>query len=1414
MSKTIDKRVVEMDFENSGFEKNIGNSQESLRRFNNALNKTDGGNMNKLGGIAGGVMGKFSALGAIATGALMKIGSQAVVAGQQLIRSLSLDQVTAGFQEYELKINSIKTMLASGRTAEGLPVTLDMVNAKLNELNEYADKTIYSFSDMTSNIGKFTNAGVDLDLAVASIQGISNAAALAGANSWDASRAMYNFAQALSAGYVKLIDWKSIENANMATVDFKQALMDAAVAAGTLEDAGDGMYKVLTGNMSELIAPTKFFNESLQEQWMTTEVLTSTLSMYADETTEIGAKATEAATKVRTFSQLMDTVKEALGSGWAMTFEHLFGDFDEATQLWSGISDAVNDFIQVSSDNRNELIKGWKEMRGRDMLINALGIAWKNLSSILNAVKDAFAAIFPPLEKLDLYNLTMGFRRLVKQLTPSEEALEAITKIFKGLFSALQLGWRAISGVIKGLISGIKAVFNMIPKGDGDGVLGFFSRLGDWFTNLNESAKKAGTFVAVAKAIADAIVWLATKIGEGIKAIKDSKFFTETLTNMFQTIKDWVNNIPGFDKLTGFFERLGEKIGGMKGINTEGLDKIHNKLKAFFTYVGDKLGPVWDFIKDVFDKIKTFFAETWETEGLNGFLKIAGAFAVGGAGYGILDFFKSLAGVGDGVSDIVDGFSGTLDGLRGTLEAYQSKINAEKIKTIAIAIGILAVSLLILTLLPSDKLLNASLAITALFANLGAAMVTLDKSGGGGKKAAANMLLMSAAILVLSTALKQLKDIDPNSMLALTLVIAELVAASRLMGSGGGDMFKAAAGLDAFATGILILAGAAKIFGSMDVDQLKQGLTAISILMGEMLVFSVVMGNFGGNAASLFAAGIAMGIIAVALLELTGVVAILNTMSPDNLIKSLTALAAMMAIMAIGMLAIANPQVLFGAAAMLVIAAALAIFVPSLMLLGSLPVETIGKGLLAIAGIFVVLGVAGSVLAPVLPVILGLGAALILIGAATLAAGAGLMFFGMGLGFIAAGGGAAIAVLILGIKEFLKLIPFAVKQLGLGLMELIRVVISNAPLIGEAVLALLETVLTTLVTAVPMIVETVFTLITALLDALNQHLPDIIQAGFDLLMALLQGIADNIGEVVTKALEIISNFLSGIADGIPDIIQGGVDIITAFMEGLSQAIPDVIDAAFQMVIDIINGIGDSIRENVPLLLQAAKNLWTAFSDGLKTYFKLEEGESIAGFIIQGLINGITNGVSSVVNAAIDLGRRVLSGLKGILGIKSPSTEARDMMENFDKGAAQGIVGLAHLVVDAAKGVGESTLDALRNSLSGVSDALSGEVNLNPVISPVLDLNGIQNGASQLNSMLSGGQSYSLAAAELEGGSLSQPTNAEGMTQQSGDVSIRNEFHLHDVVIREDADIDRLATALYSRQESAMRARGLRPSFST
>ncbi|MCD8158980.1 MAG: tape measure protein [Clostridiales bacterium] len=374
MSKTVDQRIVEMQFNNGQFEKNVSTSLSTLDKLKEALGFKGSSkgfddltsSASSLGRSVETIQAKFSALDVMAVTALSNITNSAINLGKQLVNTFAIEPLSTGFEEYELKMGSVQTIMAA--TGE----SLDTVNKYLQELNVYSDKTIYSFSDMTQNIGKFTNAGVKLEDAVMAIKGISNEAAVSGANANEASRAMYNFAQALSAGYVKLIDWTSIENANMATVEFKEQLLESAVAAGTLEKTTDGMYKVLSkningGTMKETIDATHNFNDSLSYQWMTTDALVSTLKDYADETTDIGKKAYASAQDVKTFSMMMDTLKEAAQSGWAETWENIFGDFEEAKSFWTDLSNIFSDMIQNSADSRNALLSGglstgWKQL--------------------------------------------------------------------------------------------------------------------------------------------------------------------------------------------------------------------------------------------------------------------------------------------------------------------------------------------------------------------------------------------------------------------------------------------------------------------------------------------------------------------------------------------------------------------------------------------------------------------------------------------------------------------------------------------------------------------------------------------------------------------------------------------------------------------------------------------------------------------------------------------------------------------------------------------------------------------------------------------------------------------------------------------------------------------------------------------
>ena len=367
MSTSIDSKVVEMKFDNKDFEANVKNSMSTLDKLKEKLNfKGAGDGLTSIqkaadkmdfSGVQNGIdvaSVKFSTLQVAGVTAITNITNSLMGLASNLIQTFAVQPKMDGFNEYELKMGSIQTIMAS------TGASLQEVNGYLDELNTYSDKTIYSFSDMTENIGKFTNAGVDLKTAVKAIQGISNEAAVSGANANEAARAMYNFAQAITSGSVKLIDWKSIELANMGTVEFKNELIKTALALGT-DVEENGKYVSTTtdanGHVSDAFTATSMFNDSLSAQWMTTEVLTTTLGKYADETTELGKKAFASAQDVKTFSMMMDTLKETAGSGWSKTFELIFGDFEQGKSFWTGLTNNFSAIIDGISDARNNFIE-------------------------------------------------------------------------------------------------------------------------------------------------------------------------------------------------------------------------------------------------------------------------------------------------------------------------------------------------------------------------------------------------------------------------------------------------------------------------------------------------------------------------------------------------------------------------------------------------------------------------------------------------------------------------------------------------------------------------------------------------------------------------------------------------------------------------------------------------------------------------------------------------------------------------------------------------------------------------------------------------------------------------------------------------------------------------------------------------
>ena len=473
MSNVVDSRVVEMKFDNKDFERNVQTSMSTLDKLKKALN-LDGAskgletvasaakNFDTSGMVKSisAVETRFSALQVAGVTAIANITNDIVNMGKRLAAEFTTIPVKTGFEEFELKMGSVQTIMAS------TGASLEEVNGYLNELNTYSDKTIYSFKDMTSNIGKFTNAGVNLKDAVAAIQGISNEAAVSGANATEASHAMYNFAQALSAGYVKLIDWKSIEVANMATVEFKQQLLGTAEALGTVVKVGD-QYKTTTtnakGQVSDLFDATHNFNDALNNQWMTTEVLTQTLAKYSDETTDIGKKAFAAAQDVKTFSMMMDTLKEAAQSGWAQTWELVVGDFEQGKQLWTYFSNMFSDIIGKSADARN------------NFLSDALSSKW---SKVTDLIEDAGMKTADFEDKFKKFAEARGIHvdKLISRYGSLERAFEFSDKLrgsvkdfFKSAVSGESATTESTKGVTKSLEEFQKVVNQVIRGNYGSG---------------------------------------------------------------------------------------------------------------------------------------------------------------------------------------------------------------------------------------------------------------------------------------------------------------------------------------------------------------------------------------------------------------------------------------------------------------------------------------------------------------------------------------------------------------------------------------------------------------------------------------------------------------------------------------------------------------------------------------------------------------------------------------------------------------------------------------------------------------------------------------------------------------------------------------------------------------------------------
>ena len=719
---TIDERIVQMKFDNQQFESGVKTTLGTLDKLKESLQFE--GNIGK--GLAtiqndvAAISERFSALGIIATTVLQRITNAAIDTGEKVLKSLTIEGAMDGFKEYELKLDSIQTIMA------GTGESLETVGRYLDELNTYADKTIYSFSDMTSSIGKFTNAGVGLEQAVKAIQGVSNEAALSGANAQQASHAMYNFAQALSSGAVKLIDWKSIENANMATKEFKEELIATAVELGTLVKKGDKYVSTTTnmqGKVSDAFDAVQNFNDSLQSQWMTTDVLVQTLGRYADETTDIGKRAFAAAQDVKTFTQLIDTLKEAVGSGWAQSFEIIIGNFDEAKELWTAVNNELGPIIDRQAQARNELLQGWKDAGGRSELIGGLANIWKAINSYVTPIKEAFQEIFSPIGPLRLAGLSEQFKIFTSRLILSEETSAKLKNTFSGLFSVLDIGKQAFDAVIR-VVSPLVGHFSGLASG----ILSFTSVIGQYVAQIAKSARESDVFYNVLSKVADVF-----KIGFGgvekvLSGIKPYLPSMQDFSDLLTGLADKVSPLAGlFDKARNSIAAFFASFKKDKTAGVEESTGLFGKMLVFFGQIMAIAQKAGTFLGNLFRKIGTSLSEVFTGLNFDRIVDILNSVMTLGIGFGIKNFIDSISSLISGGGTLLEGLSSVLDGVTDSLAALQTKLKAEALLPIAEAIGILTLSLIGLASIDGARLTTALGALTTMFIELLGFMAVFTK---------------------------------------------------------------------------------------------------------------------------------------------------------------------------------------------------------------------------------------------------------------------------------------------------------------------------------------------------------------------------------------------------------------------------------------------------------------------------------------------------------------------------------------------------------------------------------------------------------------------------------------------------------------------------------------------------------------
>lgn len=1351
---SIDGRVVQMRFDNQQFESGAKTSLATLSKLKSALTfgkaakemadfqkQANGFSLGGVGSAIETVGIKFSAFEAIGLRVLTNIADSAYRTGTKLVKSLSVDNIAAGWKKFEDKTTSVATLVAQG-------YDMQTVDEQLSRLNWFTDETSYNFVDMVSSIGKFTASGKGLEESVNAMEGIATWASLSGQNASTASRAMYQLSQAMGAGVMRKEDYKSIQNMSMDTDEFRQKALDAGVALGTLKKNADGTYQSIVEGVGKVdsFSKSQFAEHLTKDLWFTDKVMMKVFGDYGaavdqiyeyaeengvtaseaiaalgDKVDAFGLKAFKSAQEAKTFTDVLDSVKDAVSTGWMTTFEYIFGNYEESKVLWTDLANELYGVFAESGNLRNQILDDWKEMGGRDAMLEGFWDAWNGIANVLGIVKEAWREVVFDITDVELptklweisesvakfaksfkelFELPANLEKLDKdglfdesqqaKIEATRKRIENFSKTFHGIFAIIDIIKQGLGAIAQ---LGVRLLKSILPVGDT--LLGFTGSFGDWAMKLRDSIEETNFFGNVVEKLGpivdktgSVIIWVLDKIRFlFVKAKGIFKPFTKESTDAANTVTEKWSPITGLvDLLKKAFGRIGE---------------IFTAIQPILQKLGEGLGAAWDTLHE---KIMT---------GLQGLNVKSGQDIVNGGLFGILllalnNFINKVKGAvpqGDVIKSLMQTVTDSIGAVANAIQGLAPKVEDNKppLLELAGAIGILALSLLIISTIDTDKLIRSVGAIGVLLYALEDVMERLSKitasssfaseEGGIFRKLfgtitgrsestnieaiAKSMLMVAASVAILAGSVYALSKLDwealAKGLVGVGALLGMIVLVAAALSSMEGRLVKGAGALIFVGIAVGILTNSVKKLSELDPDKLVNGLMAVGALLLELGVFSKFAGKIN------LRTGLAIIAIASSLLIVSQAVKAFGSMDASEggeLATGLSAIAAVLMGFVVFSQTVKSKGILKAATALMIMAASLHVINAAVKSMGKLDEDQITRGVGGLAGALLTLMLVATVLASVK----GTGGAALSI----LVMSAALIALSVAFKIMASIPYTSIMKVLLGFAAAFVVIGVAGALLGpltLGILglSLALVGISAAILLaGMGLTALSAGIMAlgaSLLVAGPMLVNGIMTTLLAVLYACYRLIPTFVNVGLSIILNLLIGIYEKLPEIATMATLVILKFLLTISQLFPLIIMVGI----------------------QMIVNFINGMALAIRDNSESIMMAVGNLMSSIVYMVLTGVQMiaEQIPIIGGWVSDG-IEGIKNSIDESFSEE-EMAKITERGMSGATkGMAAAEADAKTAGSGLGDASVDGFLEKLPLFQNATKDMGVEGLDGLLN----------------------------------------------------------------------------------------------------------------------